>query len=191
VAAITASRFTPARSARASRPKSKVEVRAIPQRNARYYKDLWLHRINGKDASWDFGVFVDGYLAGVGGFDAALMDYRAGDAWQDALILFYSLGVPGHESRLTRLVMELALSREVVDTIVPIWQAVRTEQIVTINLTKYPESKQNRGILKLVEKKKDKEHGFRLTYAAPLRDRNVQETYRRWLQREQQRLSIA
>jgi hypothetical protein len=83
--------------------------------------------------------------------------------------------------------MMTALLRETVDAIVPPWQACRCQRVMTVNLTKYPEAKQNRGILKLADRQKDKTHGFKLVYAAELRDLTAQEAYREWLEKEQRR----
>ncbi len=170
-------------------PESRVEVVSLPSRQVRYYKGLWLHRISPKDAGWDFGVLIDGHLAGIAGYDAGMMDYRPQEQWEDALTLFYAVGVPGRSERLTRLIIAMALLRETVDLIVPPWQACRARQVMTVNLTKYPEAKQNRGLLKLVDRQTSKDHGFKLIYAADLRDQTAQEAYDKWLTRETRRLT--
>jgi hypothetical protein len=169
--------------------KSSVAIVPLKSGQVRYYKDLWLHRISPKDATWDFGVLIDGYLAGIAGLDAAMMDYRAQGTWDDALTLFYAVGAPGRVERLSRLVITMALLRETVDLIVPPWQACRAYQVMTVNFTRYPEAKQNRGLLKLVTKQVDKEHGFKLIYAADLRSQTAQEAYEQWMTREQKRLA--
>lgn len=167
--------------------KSSVAVVPLNGRHVRYYKDLWLHRISPKDATWDFGVLIDGYLAGIAGLDAAMMDYRGQGQWDDALTLFYAVGAPGRRERLTRLVITMGLLRETVDSIVPPWQACRARQVMTVNMTKYPEAKQNRGLLKLVTRQADKEHGYKLIYAADLRDQTAQEAFTQWMTREAKR----
>jgi hypothetical protein len=172
-------------------PRSKVSIVALQSKQVRYYKDLWLHRISPKDAGWDFAVLVDGHLVGIAGYDAGMMDYRPQVMWEDALTLFYAVGAPGRPERLTRLVMAIALLRETVDQIVPPWQACRARQVMTVNLTKYPEAKQNRGILKLVDRQKDKTHGYKLVYAASIADQTAQEAFRTWLSKEQKRLTTA
>jgi hypothetical protein len=163
-------------------PKTKVDVVPITSNQARYYKDLWLHRINPVDASWNFAVLLDGYVAGVGGYTQAHLI-------EDALLLFFSVGAR-HELRTTRLVMQLALLRANIDALVTPWVSAQSDRMVTVNLTKYPEAKQNRGIFKLAERRVDPDHGYRLLYSAPINDQATPgDTYRRWLQKEQQRLS--
>lgn len=169
--------------------KSKVAIVPLKSGQVRYYKDLWLHRISPKDATWDFGVLIDGYLAGIAGLDAAMMDYRGQGQWEDALTLFYAVGAPGRRERLTRLVITMGLLQETVNSIVPPWQACRARQVMTVNFTKYPESKQNRGLLKRVDKQIDKEHGFKLIYAADLRGETAQEAFEKWMTHEQKRLA--
>lgn len=53
-------------------------------------------------------------------------------------------------------------------------------------LTKYPENKEVRGIMKLVNRQKDKSNGYKLTYEADLQSRSEQETLEEWLRRERQ-----
>ena len=43
-------------------------------------------------------------------------------------------------------------------------------KVRTAMLTKYPENKEVRGIMKLVNRQKDKNNGFKLTYEAELTD---------------------
>lgn len=53
-------------------------------------------------------------------------------------------------------------------------------------LTKYPENKEVRGIMKLVNRQTDKNNGFKLTYEAEITDRTEEETLKEWLRRERQ-----
>ena len=52
-------------------------------------------------------------------------------------------------------------------------------------LTKYPENKEVRGIMKLKERKTDKENGYKLTYEGPIIEgRSEHQTLLEWLRRE-------
>ena len=62
----------------------------------------------------------------------------------------------------------------------------KVTKVRTAMLTKYPENKEVRGIMKLVNRQKDKNNGFKLTYEAELTDRTEQETLEEWLRRERQ-----
>ena len=55
----------------------------------------------------------------------------------------------------------------------------------TAMLTRYPENKEVRGIMKLVNSGEDKKNGYKLTYEAELIEgRTEQQTLQEWLRRE-------
>lgn len=55
----------------------------------------------------------------------------------------------------------------------------------TAMLTKYPENKEVRGIMKLVNRAPDKQNGYKLTYEAELIEgRTEQQTLAVWLRKE-------
>ena len=55
----------------------------------------------------------------------------------------------------------------------------------TAMLTRYPENKEVRGIMKLVNRVEDKKNGYKLTYEAELVEgRTEQQTLQEWLRRE-------
>lgn len=55
----------------------------------------------------------------------------------------------------------------------------------TAMLTKHPENKEVRGIMKLVNRVEDKQNGYKLTYETDLiNGRSQQETLKEWLRRE-------
>ena len=55
----------------------------------------------------------------------------------------------------------------------------------TAMLTKYPENKEVRGIMKLVSRTEDKKNGFKLTYEADLiKGRTEEQTLAEWIRRE-------
>ena len=81
----------------------------------------------------------------------------------------------------------LAQNRSLTDTITNDFERERVECVRTAMLTKYPENKEVRGIMKMTDRKKDKEHGFKLTYEAPIiEDRNEKQTLAEWLRREKE-----
>ena len=51
-------------------------------------------------------------------------------------------------------------------------------------MTKYPEAKEMRGVMKLTKKIPDKKMGFRLTYESEFKNRNEKETLAEWLAKE-------
>lgn len=168
------------------RADSAIRVERIDAINARYYKQLWAHRIETKDAGSDWAVIIDGHLAGVGGYsynDAPALLSAVGE---DAVLLTYGFG-PKHDMRLARLVALLALNRDVIRRFVPPWHALGVGHVKTVQFSRHPEAKLYRGVMKLQGRKSDPVHGFRLVYKAPIKDRSVEETLARWHKQEQQR----
>lgn len=166
--------------------KSKVEVKPIPGVNALYYRDLWMHKIDYKPAHNEFAVFVDNYLAGIAGYDTRSVNMTFAEKWSDALILTYAVGAPHALRRLTRLVTMLALSKEVVRAVVPPWAAVQAKRVMTTAFTKYPESKGLRGIMKLDERQKDNQYGYRLIYVKELEPMSPKGVFNKWMTKEEQ-----
>ena len=61
----------------------------------------------------------------------------------------------------------------------------KAKTLKTVQMTKYPESKEMRGLMELTKKVPDKKMGWRLTYESPLYDRTNEETLDKWLRREE------
>jgi hypothetical protein len=163
---------------------SRCEVLQITSATSRFYKDLYLHKLDFKQAAHEFAVFVDGKLAGLAGYDTSALDRPYNDKWAEALIMTYAVGVPNVAWRTTRLTTLLMLSRSVVDAVVNPWAAVRAKKMVTVEYTKHPEAKGLRGVMKLIERAKDKAYGNKLIYAAPIEKRTIAETYELWWKQE-------
>lgn len=52
-------------------------------------------------------------------------------------------------------------------------------------MTRYPEAKEMRGIMKLTKRIPDVKMGFRLTYESELKERTEEQTLAEWLRREE------
>ena len=61
----------------------------------------------------------------------------------------------------------------------------KAKTLKTVQMTKYPEAKEMRGLMDLTKRVEDKKMGFRLTYESELKDRTEKETLREWLWREE------
>lgn len=94
--------------------------------------------------------------------------------------------VPHTTYRLGRLLYMLAQNHCFTETLLDDLEREKVTKVRTAMLTKYPENKEVRGIMKLVNRQKDKNNGFKLTYEAELTDRTEQETLKEWLRRERQ-----
>jgi hypothetical protein len=161
---------------------SAVRVEKLPADEARYFKELWLHKLDTSQAGWDLALMIDGRLAGIAGVSrpttATLHNQR------DNLLLMYATGAP-HETRLTRLVTAACISRPILERFVEPFQMVQVEQLITAELTKHPEIKSMRGLMKLKSRKKDPKYGYRVIYTAALTDMTEADCLAWWLDNEQ------
>jgi hypothetical protein len=81
----------------------------------------------------------------------------------------------------------LAQNKEFVDTLLDNIDQEKVTKMRTAMLTRYPENKEVRGIMKLVNRQEDKQNGYKLTYEAELKQgRTEQETLIEWLRREKE-----
>lgn len=81
----------------------------------------------------------------------------------------------------------LAQNRAFVDTLLDNIEQEKVVKMRTAMLTRYPENKEVRGIMKLANRAEDKQNGYKLTYEAELvESRSEQQTLIEWLRREKQ-----
>lgn len=159
--------------------KSVVEVMPIKAENATYYRRLWTHNFVGGASGSAMAMLIDGYVAGVFGYDKFTMSLGSG---KDLLFKF-GMTAPS-EQRLNRLMYMLAVNKECVFQFLNDIQRESTAGVMTIMLTKYPESKEMRGLMKLVGKQPEGKNGFKLKYRCDIQDKTKQEVLREWLQKE-------
>lgn len=155
---------------------SKVQVIPIKSAEAQYYRELWTHNFVGSSATFNRALLIDGYVAGVFGISKMAAD---------SVFVWYVMKVPHRTYRLGRLCYMLAQNREFVDTLLDNIEQEKVTKMRTAMLTRYPENKEVRGIMKLVNRVEDKKNGYKLTYEAELVEgRTEQQTLQEWLRRE-------
>ena len=164
---------------------TKVQVFKIESKSAQYYRKLWTHNFIGNQAPLNFAVCLDGKIAGVFGIDKTSVNIGyAGAHVLDSVFLMYGMTIPHKTYRLNRLITMLAQNKNFIEGICNDLEREKAKNLRTVQMTKYPEAKEMRGIMKLIERKKDPKFGFRLTYKSELKDRTEQETLCEWLERE-------
>jgi hypothetical protein len=165
---------------------SVIGIRAISQPNAAYYRSLWTHNFVGGGAGQSLGMFIDGHLAGVFGYDPAYVT-SAGRFGGDSSSVLLQFGMtPPHKTlRLGRLLQRLAMCRCTMQMCLQDISMYRADTLTTAQLTKHPESKELRGIMKMKERKPDRQHGYRLIYTAPIEDVSWQHQFDVWLKDEE------
>ena len=166
--------------------KSKIQVMQIERVNAQYYRKLWTHNFVGSSAMINMAVLVDGMICGVFGLDKAALTMGAfGTQVGDAVFLMYGMTVPHLKYRLGRLVTMIAQNKPLIMSICDETEKEKAKSLKTVQMTKYPEAKEMRGVMKLTRSIPDKKYGFRLTYESPLYDRNAKQALNEWLEREE------
>lgn len=157
---------------------SQVDFMPIEPQNAQYYRSIWTHNFVGGQAQVNIAVFIDKFIAGVFGYQIAI----GGMVLKDILIM-YGMAVPHQNYRLNRLLTMIAMNRETLRSVLTDYQLDRLTGIQTVQMTKYPESKEMRGIMKLDRRDKGK-LGFKLYYKGDIQDRIKDETLLIWLKKE-------
>lgn len=180
-------------------PSDEVQVMAVKGTAALYYRDVWMHKIDFKQASNVVAVAVGGYLIGMFGYDSRTItrpyhpNAKPGKAEDEeknpwvhngAMLLTFAVGAPHQTYRLTRLVTAVALSREALEMTVRPEIALRVQQFITVELTKHPEIKGLRGLMKLRYRRPDPKYGYRLVYQADVDQRPLSGAVERWLLKE-------
>lgn len=155
---------------------SKVQVIPIKAAQAQYYRVLWTHNFVGSSATWNRALLIDGFVAGVFGISKMAAD---------SVFAWYVMKVPHEKYRIGRLCYMLAQNKAFVDTMLDVIDQEKVTKMRTAMLTRYPENKEVRGIMKLVNRVEDKHNGYKLTYKADLvTGRTEQETLKEWLRKE-------
>lgn len=168
---------------------SELVVKKISAQVATYYRALWTHKFSiGSPAILNLGMFVDGYIAGVFGYNTGMaVGFRSHGAGKhrDVLQIHYGVVGPHKTHRLSRLLTMVCLTRDAAHLgIASDLLTARIRRIHTTQQTRYPESKEMRGLMKLIDRKPDVKHGFKLTYGALIDERPLHTVFSRWLERE-------
>ena len=157
---------------------SKVQIIPIKAAQAQYYRILWTHNFVGSSATYNHALLIDGYIAGVFGISKMAAD---------SIFLWYVMKIQHEKYRIGRLCYMLAQNKVFADSILDNIEQEKVVKMRTTMLTKYPENKEVRGIMKLVNRAEDKQNGYKLTYEAGLiQGRSEQQTLSEWLRREKQ-----
>lgn len=166
--------------------KSAINIVQIERSEAQYYRQLWTHNFVGSSAPINMAVLIDGKIAGVFGVDKSALTMGAfGTQVSDAVFLMYGMTVPHNILRLGRLLTMLAQNRQFIMGICTDLEREKAKTLKTVQMTKYPEAKEMRGLMELTKKVEDKKMGYRLTYESSLMDRTEKDTLKEWLWREE------
>lgn len=166
---------------------SKVVILPVKANVAEWYRRLWVHRLVGEPGSMNCLVTIDGYAAGVIGYNLSTMQTPYNRKWENHTVLRFAFGAPHEKVRLTRLITMLALRKETIDLWAndknSMWLEV-CQGAVTVEMTRHPEIKGLRGLMKLHSREKHPD-GWKLVYAADWRDQSIEEMVREFVNKEE------
>lgn len=148
--------------------KSTVELLVVDGKVADAYRGDWMHRLYPVLGSGNVMVLVDGYATGVIGYSAASMSMSFADKWNKHVILRFAFGAPHESLRLTRLATMFALQHSTLWLTATPLNAMFLEAskgLVTSEMTRHPEAKGLRGLMKL-DNRQQHPDGYKLVYAA-------------------------
>ena len=169
------------------RPDAKIDMFPVKAQVADYYRDIWLHRLAATPGAYNVIVTLDGYVACVIGISIEPMSRPyPGATHLRSLLLRYGVGAPHVQLRTGRLATMFALQRRVAELACGVGGQVylaASQGLITVQMTRYPESKEMRGLMKLTNKQ-DHPDGYKLTYSAPWRDQAPADVLGEWLVKE-------
>ena len=96
----------------------------------------------------------------------------------------FGITVPHEKYRLNRLLTMIACNKETLQSVLTEYQYTRIHKVQTTQMTKYPESKEMRGLMKLEAKEKGK-LGYKLIYKSEIQERTKEETIKLWFNKEE------
>lgn len=171
-------------------PDMHVAMFPVKAATANYYRDLWMHRLTAEPYPGNLLVTVDGYVAAVIGYS---IDNMARPLAQDervnrSVMLRYAAGAPHAALRTGRLAAMLALQQPTAELAAgPAGSlfVAASRGVVTVNFTRFTEAKQQRGLMKRINKTPH-EDGWKLTYYAPWQHKAPGEVLAEFLKREAQ-----
>lgn len=168
---------------------STIGVQQLTPSEARYLKDLWMHRPTSAQATVVWALIVDGFVAAVAGYDSNTLvrPFNPAGSWRfrDSALLMFTFAAP-HRRRILRLLSKVALQRFALELLASPKLAMHVtaaRRVITVDETAKPESKSKRGLMELVERRPDKDHPgqFRLFYVADIEELTPAEVLAWWL----------
>lgn len=167
-------------------PDDKIEVIEASTDTCNYYRSLLTHNFTGSSNGSGYAVIINGMMAGVFGFSKAFATFFAkSDGNVNDIFLVFGMNSPLKNYRLGRLITMLACQKEIIWRMCNDVEKMTFFNVATTMITKYPESKQMRGLMKLIGKKFDeKTRLYRLVYRTEIQDKKIQEVYKEWIMKE-------
>lgn len=166
-----------------------IEIIKADEGVCNYYRQLFTHNFVGSSLGAGYAIIINGYFAGVFGYSKVFSTFFthniADEEIAESLFLVFGMNTQIDNYRLGRLVTMIACCSEVVNLALNDVEKETYKYISTTQITKYPESKQMRGLMKLVAKKQDsKMKLYRLVYRTNIQKKSKKEVYKEWIKKE-------
>ncbi len=163
---------------------SKISLVKTDRDTALYYYDLFVRELGMVDAQVFYLFCVDGQVAGTCGF------HRQEWIVKRTPIVYETFGLSitcERYARMGRLLMMSITCQEFIDEFVvdvdTSLMPTPLTHLKTMCLTKYPEAKKNRGILKLIHREQMPNGRYYLVYLTPIWQRGYKDCLNLWLQK--------
>lgn len=169
------------------RKDSEVMVFPVKTSVAEWYRGMWMHRLTNAGGGMNLLITVDGMAAGVIGYSMDTMLHSYSDKWNTQAVLRFAFGAPHDVLRLTRLATMIALRKESLELLGSDKSSMHIaacEGLVTVEMTRHPEAKGLRGLMKLQDRQKHPD-GWKLVYQADWSGQNLEETVSSFLEKEE------
>jgi hypothetical protein len=158
-------------------PDMMVDFVEISGQNAMYYKDLFAHQLPASGSEWAFAVLFDGKIVGVVGFFADRL-YRGTASYVSEA---FGMMAPVYRyARLSRLLMMLITTNEFLAQFGE-RSIYKPTGVTTVAVSKHPEHKPHRGIMKLTSKELKPNGLYHLKYAGDATNKSYREVVVEWL----------
>ncbi len=155
-------------------------VRAKPE-NIRYYRGLFTRNFGPSQASSGYALLVDGYVVGVFGY---LTLSNCLDNSCDSVFIGFAITTSA-SFRASKLIHMVACQRSVVAMELSDVQMLSARKVRTAMRSKHASCTELRGVMRLVDRKKDDAMGNMLTYEADIQDKTLRQVLSEFMDKEE------
>ncbi|MBQ9041432.1 MAG: hypothetical protein IJ111_01290 [Eggerthellaceae bacterium] len=160
---------------------SSIEVVKVSPENVRYYRKLLTHNFTPSQAGSGYGLVIDGYLAGIFGYNRIATDLGKG---QEAAYIGFGMCTRA-SCRINRLLYAVACQKRSIRMEFDDLKLSAIRVVRTAMITKYPESKEMRGLMKLTAKEEDGRMGWKLSYECAMQDKTYAQCLHEFVDKEE------
>lgn len=161
--------------------KSEITVVHITHEQAMYYRDLFVHRLGVSQAEISVLLLIDQKIFSVRG----LMYYRGGGPDYTVTEIFGLIAPNRRYRHLGRLAMRAITCKDFMEAITPKNEMFPKWYITSTTLSKYPEAREDKGILEIYDSTLLKNKGlYRLRYKTSFKAKSFMDCLLEWLNEE-------